>query len=382
MRFGIVSPLLDFNDGQGRVNLEVAAEIVRQGHEVTVFAERIAPSLAASPQVEAVSVPPPPWLPSRLLRDQVLALRTERRLRASRDRCDAVLANGFVTWAQSDINAVHFVHAAWLRSRYHPWRLRRDARSLYARAYSQANALLERRALRRSRRIVAVSAQVRQELLRAGVPGERIHVIINGVDTEEFHPGLAEPARFGLPDAVPLALFAGDLKSPRKNLETVLRALSEVPDLHLAVAGRTDGSSYPAVARSMSLQDRVHFIGFCREMPALMRAADIFVFPSRYEACSLVLLEAMASGLPVVTVSTAGGAELVTPDAGTVLADSDDHHALAAALRLLAVEPARRHAMAEAARRQAMRHSWRAMAGRYVDLLREAVEERRRRADA
>lgn len=376
MRFGIVTPRVGFNDGQGRVNLEIAVEIVRQGHQVALFSEQVDEAVLPSPPAHSVLAPPPRWMPSRLLRDQVFAWRTSMLLRDTHNRCDAVLANGFVSWADSDVNAVHFVHGSWLRSPYHPWRLQRSMHTFYAWTYSGANALLEKGALRRCRRIVAVSGKVREELVLIGAPKDRIEVIANGVDTEEFHPGPSERVRFGLPDAVPMALFAGDLKTPRKNLETVLLALCQIPELHLAVAGGTNGSAYPALAQSMGLNGRVHFLGFKTDMPGLMRSVDLFVFPSRYEPCGLVLLEAMASGLPVITVRSTGGAELLGSDSGVVLEDSEDCAALAAALRSLVTNPGYREAMSTGARRRASAYTWRSMAARYVDLLREEAEKR------
>jgi len=376
MRFGIVTPHVRFADGQGRVNFEIAAEVVRQGHEVLLFAEKVDDTVLSLPRCFMVLSPSPNWLPSRLLRDPVFAWRTDLRLRDATNRCDALLANGFVSWGRSDVNAVHFVHGSWIHSPAHPWQLQHNMRSFYQVVYSRVNATLEKRVLRRCCRVVAVSAKVRDELIRIGVSAQRIEVIVNGVDAEEFHPGPPERARFGLPNAATMALFAGDLKTPRKNLETVLRAMSEVPELHLAVAGRTEGAVYPALARSLGLHGRVHFIGFQTDMPSLMRSVDLFVFPSRYEACSLVLLEAMASGLPVIAAHTAGGAELITPDAGTILDDSEDYHALAAAMRPIVMNVSCRQAMAKAARQHALNHSWRSMAARYVDLLLETGQTR------
>jgi glycosyltransferase involved in cell wall biosynthesis len=382
MKLGIVTPRFARREAQGRVNLEIAAEALRQGHEIVLFSEEVEPTLLEQPHVRSVLLRPPGWLPSRLARDQVLALRSRAALRATTGDCDALLANGFVTWAPCDVNAVHFVHSSWVRSRYHPWRLKRDALSLYARVYNGLNAALEGAAFRRSGRIVAVSESVRRDLLGIGVPAARISVITNGVDTAEFHPGPEQRERFGLPAHVPIALFAGDLRTPRKNLDTVLRSLPDVPDLHLAVAGRHDGTAYVSVTRSLGIADRVHFMGFQSDMPALMRSADMLVFPSRYEACSLVLLEALASGLPVVTAGSAGGAELVGPEIGVVLEDSEDRMALAVTLRELTKHVDHRRGMGRAARVVAERHSWSSMAQRYLDLLQEVILERRGRAEA
>lgn len=366
-----------FNDGQGRVNYEIAAEALRQGHQVSLFSEHVDSTLAGSGGVRVELMPAPAWLPTRLPKDQVYAWRTRQRLLAEAGRCDAVLANGFVTWAKADVNAVHFVHGSWLRSPHHPWRQRRNARSFYRHVYNRLNASLERGAFRRSRKIVAVSGLVRRELVASGVPVGSIVTITNGVDGEEFRPGKPCRARFGLPDGAVIGLFAGDLKDSRKNLDTVLRAMQGVPPLHLAVAGCHEGTRWPAMAAQLGIGDRVCFLGFQRDVPELMQSVDLFVFPSRYETSSLVLLEALASGLPVVTARSVGAAEIITPETGVVLEDSEDAAALAAALRALAGSLDRRRAMGAAGRALALHHSWPAMAARYVALLETAAEERR-----
>ena len=368
MRIGIVTRRVGANDGQGRVNLEIAREALRQNMSVRLFCEAADPALVEE-GAELVALPPPRLLPSRLLRDQVFAARTAHAIAG----CDAVLANGFCSWAPSDVNAVHFVHRAWLAHRQHPWRQHRDLRSFYARLYAGVNARLERGAFRRARRVVAVSQKLRSELVAGGVPADNIVTILNGVDTAEFAPGEVDRACLGLPSGVPVALFAGDLRTARKNLDGVLEALARGPaQLHLAVAGRHEGTGWPAMAGGLGVADRVHFLGFRTDMPVLMRAADFFVFPSRYEACSLVLLEALASGLPVITAASAGGAEIVTPDVGIVLEDSEDVEGLAEALKNLAGNAERRAAMGEAARRVAMAHGWPAMARSYLALLEES----------
>jgi glycosyltransferase involved in cell wall biosynthesis len=368
MRVGIVTRRVGRNDGQGRVNLEVARAALRRGWQVRLVCEHADAEMRQA-GADIVNLPPPAFLPSRLLRDQVFAWRTARALAG----CDAVLGNGFSTWAPTDVNAVHFVHRAWLASPHHPWRQHRTARTLYAGLYAGANARLERGAFLRTRRIVAVSEKLRGELVAGGVPEGRITTILNGVDTAEYAPGAADRPAIGLPAGVPVALFAGDLRTGRKNLDGVLRALARVPgNLHLAVAGRHEGTEWPAMAASLGVAGRVTFLGFRTDMPALMRAADFFVFPSRYEACSLVLLEALASGLPVITAASAGGAEIISPGLGMVLADSEDFAGLAAAMRALAEDVPRRLAMSAAARQAALGHGWEAMAGRYLDVLEAA----------
>jgi glycosyltransferase involved in cell wall biosynthesis len=114
-----------------------------------------------------------------------------------------------------------------------------------------------------------------------------------------------------------------------------------------------------------------------RDMPTLMRCADAFVFPSRYEAMSLVMLEALASALPVITVHTAGGAEVITEECGIVLDDPDDATALAEAITLVASDPLRAREMGQAAQALAATLSWRTMAARYLALFEDIATTRK-----
>jgi glycosyltransferase involved in cell wall biosynthesis len=155
-----------------------------------------------------------------------------------------------------------------------------------------------------------------------------------------------------------------------------LKALVHLPsNVQLAVAGYLPGSPYPDEAKALGIADRVHFLGLVKNMPTLMHSVDAFVFPSRYEAMSLSLLEALAAGLPVITASTAGGAEIIGTDCGIVLDDPDDARALANAISTLAEAPALRREMGEAARRLAANFGWARMARRYLDLYRGFAHE-------
>jgi glycosyltransferase involved in cell wall biosynthesis len=364
----IVSSKIGCNDGQGRVNQEIATQAVARGYTVNFVCERAECDLVGHPNVHVLNFPPPKWWPSRLLRDQLFAIRNYKTVNDARRR-GPVLGNGFCCWAKTDVNAVHFVHSAWSQASCHPWRLKKTPRTLYNAIYSRANSLLERGAFRRSPVIVAVSGQIKDEVKAIGVPAQKVQVVHNGVSTTEFVPGNPDRAAFGLPEGVLMGLFAGDLKGPRKNLDTVLKAMVHVPSLHLAVAGRHENTLWPQMVADLGLSDRVHFVGFRRDIPLLMRSCDMFIFPSRYEACSLVILEALASGLPVLTAESTGGAELITGDVGMMLKDPNDWKTLAEHLNSLASSDQRRRAMGIAARALAERLSWSAMADRYLAIL-------------
>ncbi|WP_415914260.1 glycosyltransferase family 4 protein [Paraburkholderia sp. J67] len=369
MRILIVTHQFAKNDGQGRVNYEIVRAALAAGHSVTMLSSSAADELSRHPRARFVKIESS-RAPTRLLQYQVFAWRSWRWIRAHRDEFDVVHVNGFITWATADVNSVHFVHDGWYRCGFYPFRLFRSAREAYQVIYTRLNAYLEARAFRQARAVVAVSGKVRDEMRVSGVDARRLQVIYNGVDIDEFAPGPAERSRFGLPDAPFLFLFAGDLRIARKNLDTVLHALRDAPaNAHLVVAADLRGNQrYPALAAELGVAERVHFLDFVRDMPALMRSVDAFVFPSRYEAMSLVLLEALAAALPVVTARTTGGAEVVGADCGLVLENPDDVAGIAAAIDYLASDPERSARMGQAARELARTLGWDVMAQRYLSL--------------
>ncbi|MFM7367415.1 MAG: glycosyltransferase family 4 protein [Sphaerospermopsis kisseleviana] len=372
MKLCIVTHKIQKGDGQGRVNYEVALEAIRRGHHLTLLASEISPELAENSRVNWIKIPVNGY-PTEFIRNFIFAQKSGAWLRKHRHEVDLIKVNGAITKGASDVNAVHFVHNSWWRSPVHISRHRQDLYGLYQWLYTAINASAEKQAFRESKVVIAVSGKVADELVNIGVPREKIRVIVNGVDLQEFAPGISHRQKLGLPENLNLALFAGDIRTTRKNLDSILQALVKVPNLHLAVVGKTEGSPFPELANALGISERVHFLGYRRDVAEIMRAVDFFVFPSRYEACSLVLLEAMASGLPVITATATGGAELVTPEAGIILPDTDDINALSAALLLL-TDNILRQQMGKAARNIAEQHSWSIMAQTYLDLFTELMQ--------
>jgi glycosyltransferase involved in cell wall biosynthesis len=241
----------------------------------------------------------------------------------------------------------------------------------YQGIYTWVNSKRELQAYRLARNVIAVSHKVKRELVACGVDADKIEVIVNGVNLDEFHPGAEDRAALGLPINVPLGLFVGGLKIPLKNPDTILDALAKTPDIHVAFAGDATGGPFPALAKRLGVSDRAHFLGFRKDIPALMRASDFLVFPSRYEAGTLVVLEALASGLPVITAATVGNSDFVTEECGIVQADPNDASLLAANMETMTAtlhDTLKRARMCEAACRSVAGHTWTFMANRYVDI--------------
>ena len=108
-------------------------------------------------------------------------------------------------------------------------------------------------------------------------------------------------------------LFVGELVVPRKGLRTVLEAMQQLPEtVHLFVVGDGSPAAYGAALRG--IEARAHFLGFRSDVHDLYAAMDCFTYPTRYDACCLVVLEALASGLPVITTLESGSGELIELD--------------------------------------------------------------------
>lgn len=374
MKLCIVTPCVIRGDGQGRANVEIVQAAIRCGHEITLLANRVDPDIQHHSQVRWVAISPG-RLPGQLGRDMVFSIESTLWLQKHHTEFDLIQVYGAVTHYGGDVNTAQFVHSAWQQSPAHISRVRRDLYGLYHWLYTSLNAHWEKRAFQRAKQVIAVSQRVKQELIDIGVAAAKIQVIFNGVDPQEFVPGSSNRNALGLPEHVPLAVFAGDIRLNRKNLDTVLQALVEVPNLHLAVIGALKGSPYPQLTTQLRLDDRVHFLGYRRDLAKIMQAADLFVFPSRYEPFGMVVLEAMATGLPVVTAATTGAAELITPETGIVLADPDDIQGLTNALNWLTNHPEERQQMGQAARQAAEQHSWVSKAKQYLDVFETMVAQ-------
>jgi UDP-glucose:(heptosyl)LPS alpha-1,3-glucosyltransferase len=181
------------------------------------------------------------------------------------------------------------------------------------------------------------------------------------IDTERFEEcdrlrrRLEWRHKWGLAAGHTVALFAA-MNYRLKGLEPLLRALALVPaesPLRLLVAGNPQTGGFERVARRLGVLDRVRFAGYCADMRNCYFAADYFVHPTFYDPCSLVVLEALACGLPVITTRYNGASELLHPPReGYVLDDPHNAPQLAAALKQL-LDPSRRAACAQAARRVA-----------------------------
>ena len=219
---------------------------------------------------------------------------------------------------------------------------------------------IDRLCTRLSDRVIAVSRHTGDHLIRVeGAPAAKVIVVPNGIDFDRVKPSAPDARErvrreLGM-DHGHLVLVVARLH-PEKGYEYLFRALPAIrrgldaPFL-LAVAGTGPfEDAYREMVRALGCEDVVRFLGFRRDVPDLMVAADLLVLPSLAEAFGLVLAEALYLALPVVATRTGAIAEIVRDGVDGILVPPADSEALAGAIVALLDQPGRRSALAGSGR--------------------------------
>jgi len=212
--------------------------------------------------------------------------------------------------------------------------------------------------LRRFSRIVTVSGYMKRELVqKKGVSPERISVIPNGVEPGEFEALLTRRqalGELGLPESTTAVGLVGrlhHLKGADFLIEAIPRVLAAKPDVKFVLIGAgPEEQSLRELAEKRRVSGAVRFAGYRRDARRLMPAFEVVVLPSRDEAQSISLLEAMAARKPVVAADVGGVPEVVDDGVTGLLYPAGNIGALAEALLTLLNDGARREAMGEAGR--------------------------------
>jgi 1,2-diacylglycerol 3-alpha-glucosyltransferase len=241
--------------------------------------------------------------------------------------------------------------------------------------------------------LVVPSTAMRDKLADYGVHAP-MHVIPTGIPMGEFSGGNGESFRrqHGIPPDRPMLLYVGRV-AHEKNIPFLVhaleRALAQLPDLLLTIAG--EGPALPSLKKLVSernLQDHTLFVGYLDRRGALLdcyRSATALVFASRTETQGLVLLEAMALGVPVISTAVMGTRDVVGPQRGALVPD-DDEADFARAIVKLTKDPALRARLSEQGRAYAAEWSAdslaRRMAGMYQEIIGAGVRAADRQAVA
>jgi UDP-glucose:(heptosyl)LPS alpha-1,3-glucosyltransferase len=317
------------------------------------------------------------WIPAFLRRERPL-----------------IHSTGACSWV-SDVIQVQFVQAAWQKKLrtldprfYRPpatrsggW-LKRAMRGAYHSLLLRYNLWVERRVYRKDKTYIAIAHCVAQELKDCfGILSDRIHVIHHGVDAEAFRPvdenTTAEREKIrselGILPQERMIVFVGEYE--RKGLAASIHAIAEMdPTLRskakLVAIGGGDIKGFAALAESLGIAKHICLVGHQKNIDRFYRASDLFLLPTLYEPFGLVIIEAMASGLPMVISRLAGGAELIEDGvSGQLIDDPADPKGIARALEAVLVDDHLRQEMGKNARKAAVARSWDRVADEYWRVL-------------
>ena len=337
MDLALVFPGCHRRGGVERLVYEAARHASRR-HDVTVYAsefEEHGLECVRTRKIPTGSMP----RPFRLIE---FSRGVRRALQGSAH--DHVISFG-VADVPADVLWVNSVHAAWLERRQSVAgdRIRSNPLRRYLPRH-QIILALERRYFRDSsaRLALVVSEQVAADLERLyEFPSERSVVVHNGFDEQEFNPHAAARdresmrAELGIPgNALVVLLVANELS--RKGFPILIEAVAALADprVYVLLAGRADPAPYAKRLRALGLDGRFRYAGSRTDMVGIHGASDLFVLPTRYEAFSLAVVEALASGLPVITTDVPGARDLIVDDVnGRIQRDPFSSEELAALLR-------------------------------------------------
>ncbi len=295
--------------------------------------------------------------------------------RSARDRSFAACARLAMSEGRYDITQSHeripgcMIFRAGMITRFSPF---------HRNILKQEAAMLASPALKA---VICNSVLVRNEMQRYyDVPESKLVVIENGVDLESFHPRLSgewrEKQRFALGIAAdtPVFLFVGS-GFERKGMPQLLSALAgmTMQQAHLVVVGQDRQlSACQRHAEKLGLGSRVHFVGPQQDVRPYYGMADAFVLPTRYDPMPNAALEAMASGLPIITSLTCGIAARVSAGENGFVCDALDIKQLATHLDQLAA-PGKAETMRACARAAVLDLDLESMASRLIGLYRRLL---------
>ena len=375
MKIALAHKRLDFRGGTERVFFQTALGLRDRGHEVHLFCQKFcvpAPAGVAIHRIPGLARP----RTARLLTFGMFAPLVIKQF-----GCDVIVS--FDRLIQQDLfrsgGGPHKVFIEKMREHGGRWK------SLWYRLspYHRLALAIEKRQLGAagSRRIVAVCEQTKREMIEAyGVAEKKVVVIHNGVDHARFNPRRRDVARprirrqLGIPDDSQVVLFVGS-GFRRKGLDRLLRLWREptMPKTYLVVVGNDVRlSGYKA---AWSHEPRVIFAGPRSDVEEFYAAADLLVLPSIQEAFGNVVLEALATGLPVVSVKGVGALDKVEGDlrAG-ILENPDDPGELQRKILWL-LDTGRWSELSHQARQAAEKYSWKGYIENFEAVLFELCEQ-------
>jgi len=313
LRLAFIKKRFSIHGGAERYLQTLINHLKKEGHEIHVFANTWT-------EEDGIIFHKVNLLPlSSFLSNLTFNINVNSKLQTLRSKVKFDCVISFERTTCQDIyRAGEGCHAEWLD-------IRAKTAPFYKRLSFKINPLhisllnMEKKLFHDTKLIIANSKMVKEQIIRHyAVPEERINIIYNGVDLRRFNPENKDNRRKDIRDSLNIS---GDIKVllfvgsgfERKGLQTLIDAVSLIKrdDIMVLVVGKGDIKKYRAAAFRHGISDKIVFLGTQKGIEKFYAAADLFVLPTLYDPFSNAVLEAMASGLPVITTKNNGAAELI-----------------------------------------------------------------------
>lgn len=347
MRIALVVHDFDFRVGHGRYCVELARRLATR-HEIHIVANRFNPGTELPVVQHRVRA----CRRSALLSVLTFLISAEKVIRS---QCfDIIHSQGMAGWTAHVVTA-HVCN----RARY-----RNDPPTSLSRRIFPAIVVPLEAAFYRQRRLkhlIAISNAVRKDIVQAYGWNRESTVIYHGTDTRTFRPvetPETKRARRLELDLAPEGTLWSFVGEASKGLEPAIRQLPNFPSATLLAVTRSKRDAFVALARQLGVADRLHFRGPLDDTCPAYQAADVLVYPSRYDTFGLVVSEAMACGLPVIVGRNIGAAEWIRPRQNGLLCDPDQAGSLEAEIRWLTEHPEEARRMGAEACHTVANFSW------------------------
>lgn len=361
MKIAVVRKKYTFHGGAEGFSSSFIEQLARDGHEIHIFAI----SWQADRPHENVHFHKVPAISFvSFLRDLTFAVFSCYMLRKERNHFDIIQSHD-KTLYQDIYRAGDGCHREWLKQRLKRTGLPGKA-SVFLNPYHVLILLLERMILKghRFRKVIAISEMVKRNVIdHYGVASDDIEVIYNGVDLDTFTPQNRKDYRsiirrqYGITEEEFVILFVGS-GFERKGVGYLIRAVESLSEpVSVLIVGK--GKDPHVSSRNRGgikggYRQKIVFCGPQKDIHAYYAAADVFVFPTMYEPFGNVHLEALASGLPVITTGYSGAAEILHEGVqGFVVNEPEDIGGIARHIQTLFHDKEKLVAMGRNARRLA-----------------------------
>jgi UDP-glucose:(heptosyl)LPS alpha-1,3-glucosyltransferase len=259
-----------------------------------------------------------------------------------------------------DLTTAHFIQPLWLRE----LKSRGYKPSKFSWLWTLVVPPLEHFALgpNCSKRVIAISKRIVDDLKSEYNIEKNVDLIYHGTDIVRFHPSLKGIYRDSIRrdwkvcQSDFIALFVGNLQ---KGAHAAIKAVNSVQGARLALVSGSNNSKEKELCRELGVEDRIIWIPKSKEVEKYFAAADCFVFPTVYEPFGMVISEAMASGLPVITSKSAGAADLIKHGENGFLVDEPwDWESIGQHIQFLMHDPKKSENIGHLARLSVEPYTW------------------------